>query len=200
MVLQAVVEQCPHCGYTGWTCMERFPHMPPPLDRLMDSEGRIQEKDAAAILKEFDRVEGLFPQVRLHLCVEKLPEGVDCREFGFWLMNASVPPDETALAGRAWSILLTINRTARTASLTLGYGLDNFISDDQLVESLKAGQRPLRSGRYGDAVTAITTRLCRVLSIAHRQSQQTAARLRNAPFMAEAARKDASRSARKSSY
>lgn len=200
MALQAAVEQCPHCGYTGWTCMERFPHLPPPLDRLMDSAGRLQEKEVAAILKEFDRVEGLFPQVRLHLCVDSLPAGVDCREFGFWLMNASVPPDESELARRAWSILLTINRTARTASLTLGYGLDNFIADEQLTEALKAGQNALRRGNYGAAVTAITARLCRVLSTAHRQAQQTAARLKNAPFMAEAARKDASRSARKSSY
>lgn len=149
VALRDPAPSCPKCGYDAWSCVERYPWIPPPLERIMDVDDRLPVKERALIEKTADLIEQAFPQVRLHICLGRLHPDTDPREFGFWLFNASVPPDEEAASHRPWSILLVIDRASRRASLTLGYGLDPFISDRRLTACLESAAPDFAKGRYG---------------------------------------------------
>jgi hypothetical protein len=169
---------CPHCGYNGWSCVEKFPWIPPALERFMDVDGRFDAADLAMIDKAIEPIETHLPQVRVHVCLGRLYGDTDPREFGFWLFNASVPPDAEATSHRPWSILLVIDRTSRRASLTIGYGLDPFLSDRKLALCLEAGQRDYARGRYGHGTAACLRKLHTALTTAQRDAHYIAVKVR----------------------
>ena len=127
--LKDPVPACPHCAYNGWTCVEKFPWIPPTLERVMDVDRCLSIADRRVLDKAIDPIEQALPQVRIYVCLGRLHPDTDPREFGFWLFNASVPPDTEAASHRAWSVLLVIDRASCRASLTTGYGLDPFLAN-----------------------------------------------------------------------
>src|SRR5690349_1042369 len=128
-LLNAPVDQCPRCGYNAWTCVDRFPYSPPPLDRYIDVENRLSNEDRARIDRLIEDLESELPQVRVYVCIVKLLPGTDARECGFWMLNASVPRDEVEAGHRPWSVLLLLDTHASAASATVGYGLDPHVKD-----------------------------------------------------------------------
>ncbi len=169
---------CPHCGYNGWSCVGKFPWLPPALERIMDMEARFSASDRAALDQAIEPLEQALPQVRVHVCLGKLHPDTDVREFGFWLFNASVPPDAEAASHRPWSLLLVIDRTSRRASLTSGYGLDPFLSDRRLTACLEAATADFTSGHYGRGAVACLTKLHTALATAQRDAAYIAAKFR----------------------
>jgi uncharacterized membrane protein YgcG len=95
----------------------------------------------------------------------------DPREFGFWLFNASVPPDPEAAIHRPWSILQVIDRGSRRASFTVGYGLDPFLGDDSLRHCLEAGSKDFSKGKYGDGAARCLGKLHQVLKRARKSAE-----------------------------
>jgi len=147
----------------------------PPLQRLMDVEGCLSAAERAAIDRVAEPLEQAMPQVRVHVCIGQLHADTDPREFGFWLFNASVPPDREAAIHRPWSILLVIDRSSRRVSCTIGYGLDPFLGDDLLRPCLKAGARDFSKGNYGDGAVRCLGKLHQVLKRARNHAESAAA-------------------------
>jgi hypothetical protein len=169
--LPGPVEQCPHCGYNAWTCVDHFRYDPPPLDRYIDIEHRLKNEDRARLDKVIDGLESDLPQVRVHLCLVKLLPGTDVRECGFWMLNASVPRDEEEAEHRPWGILLLMDLHAASASLTVGYALDPFLSNDALRDCLEAGRKDFGEGNFAAGLMRLLT----VLHGALREAQHRAA-------------------------
>ena len=176
--LKDPVPVCPQCGYSGWTCVEKFPWIPPPLERVMDVDRRLSDADRLLIDKAIEPLEQALPQVRVHVCLGRLFPDTDPREFGFWLINASVPPDAEAASHRPWSILVVIDRASRRASLTIGYGLDPFLSDRRLTTCLEAAQPHFQRGRYGPGTAILLGKLHIALTTAQRDAAYIAAKFR----------------------
>ena len=176
--LQDPAPACPHCGYNGWTCVEKFPWIPPPLERVMDVDDRLSPADRLLLDKVIEPLEQSLPQIRVHVCLGRLHPDTDPREFGFWLFNASVPPDAEAASHRPWSVLLVIDRASRRASLTIGYGLDPFVSDRHLTTCLEAAQPEFQRSRYGPGAATCLKKLHTLLSTTQRDSTGTATRFR----------------------
>jgi uncharacterized membrane protein YgcG len=158
--------------------VEKFPWIPPPLERFMDVDQRLSEPEIRQLDQVIERLEQMLPQIRIHLCIGRLHADTDPREFGFWLFNASVPPDAEAASHRPWSVLLVIDRGSRSASLTIGYGLDPFLSDEQLTRCLEAASPHFRRSRYGAGAAACLTKLHTLLTRAQREANGTANKLR----------------------
>ena len=167
-VLPVPVDQCPFCAYNAWTCVDHFPYSPPPLDRYIDVENRLTNEDRARLDKAIDAVENDLPQVRLFVCLVKLLPGTDTRECGFWMLNASVPRDEEEASHRPWSVLLLLDTQSFTASATVGYGLDPFVSDPQLRAALTAAQPEWQAGHFSGGVIKFIQQLHHALKQAHR--------------------------------
>ena len=178
LALKDPAPNCPQCGYNGWSCVEKFPWIPPPLERFMDVDGRLSPDDLAMMNKVIEPIESNLPQVRIHVCLARLHAETDPREFGFWLFNASVPPDAEATSHRPWGILLVIDRASRRASLTIGYGLDPFLSDRKLTACLEAAQHDYARGRYGHGTATCLRKLHTALTTAQREAHYIAIKFR----------------------
>jgi len=144
----------------------------------MDVDARLSEADRLLIHKAIEPLEQTLPQVRIHVCLGRLHPDTDPREFGFWLFNASVPPDAEAASHRPWSILLVIDRASRRACLTTGYGLDPFLSDRRLTTCLEAAQPLFQRGRYGPGTVILLTKLHTALTTAQRDAAYIAVKFR----------------------
>ena len=150
---------CVSCGYGFEFAARVLPYEAPELRKFIDQEGHLTRDDIKLGQRALEKLRAKFPQVTLCTCVVNVPESVKLSEFGFWLFNQSVPNGPRLVERRMRSILLTIDPTRQEASLTLGYGLDPFITDSSLVECLKKIKKPLNDHRYGIALK----KLCRAL-------------------------------------
>jgi len=173
-LLRGPVDQCPHCKYNAWTCVDRFPYSPPPLDRYIDVENRLSNEDRARIDRAIDGLEGDLPQVRLYVCIVKLLPGTDARECGFWMLNASVPRDEEETGHRAWSVLLLVDMQASAASATVGYGLDPHVTDNELRAALTGGQQDFGNANFSAGVLKFVQHMHQLLKNSHRSAQAAA--------------------------
>lgn len=170
------MDQCPACGYNAWTCVDHFPYPPPPLERFVDVENKLTNEHRARIDAAIESLEREMPQVRLHICLVRLLPRTDVRECGFWLLNASIPRDEDEGQRRPWSALLVIDLATSSASATVGYGLDRFVSDEALRGALGAAQQAWEQADFPAGILKFVQQLHAVLRAAHKPAQRAAAR------------------------
>ena len=150
--LPSPVVRCGFCGFTAEICMRRFPFEPPPLQRFVDPDDSITDAEQRVMTKAIQKFEKRFPQIEMSVCVMRLPEGVDGREFGFWYLNRSRPKSPEARIARPHHILLIIDQTTRTLSATVGYGLDCFLDDVTLYDSLDKAEPSFSRGGYAKGI------------------------------------------------
>lgn len=168
--LPGPVEQCPHCGYNAWTCVDHFRYDPPPLDRYIDIENKLRNDDRVKLDRAIESLETELPQVRVHICLVKLLPGTDVRECGFWMLNASVPREQEEADHRPWGILLLLDLQSGSASATVGYGLDPFLSDEVLRDALNGGAKDFAGGAFGSGLLRVVTALHGALKSAQRKA------------------------------
>ncbi len=174
-------DACPHCSYSAHVCAKRFPFTAPLLEPVMDAGSHLSPAARTSVAGEIARLEKTFPQLHFHVCLTELPEGMDVREFGFWLFNASVPATQEAHEQRPWSVLLVIDQAGRAASLTIGYALDPLLDDTVLERILAAGEEALQNDLAAAGIITILSALRRELTLAQRNAAAAAARVVPAP-------------------
>ena len=125
------VETCPRCGFNGTVCVAKYPFAAPPMALFVDPAGYLTEGDRAAAGRRCKSVQKMFPQVRFSFCLVDLDEGVDLREFGFWMFNASPVTDEKEAEDRPWTILFLIDPGRGEASVTSGYAIEPYLRDEK---------------------------------------------------------------------
>lgn len=145
------------------------------MERFIDPEGRFEPGDRRRLDRAFNRFEKRFPQTRLHLCLTRLPDNADCREFGYWLFNICQPRTQEEEARRYHGVLFVIDRRKRAASVTLGYGLDPFIDDASIKRLLAPSKAQFQDGDYIGGVLRFLKGLDRKLRIACVSAQEDAA-------------------------
>jgi hypothetical protein len=136
--LEKATNTCPHCGFNAHLCIARFPFEPPPLKRVMDPDGVIDAHQKKRLSRTIARLEKAFPQITVSFCAAFLPEGVDGRQFGYWLLNRCPPVSGSDAKRRLHHLLLLVDRNSKTVSATVGYGLDCFLDDMTLCKALQA--------------------------------------------------------------
>ena len=150
--LAELANRCPLCGFTADICLQRYPFEPPPLARFVDAEEILSAADKRKMERAFDWFEKRFPQITVSACMTRLPEGVDGREFGFWLFNRSTPVDEEQRKQRAHMLLIVIDCAQKTVSATVGYGLDCFLDDIALSTTLDDAKPTMRKKGFAAGI------------------------------------------------
>lgn len=138
--LEKASSTCPHCGFSADRCIARFPFKPPPLKRVMDPDEVLDPHQKKRLSKTIDRLEKAFPQITVSFCSIFLPEGVDGRQFGYWMLNRCPPVSGLDATRRLHHLLLLVDRNSKTVSATVGYGLDCFLDDITLHKTLQASR------------------------------------------------------------
>lgn len=135
--MDTAADSCPHCGFTGQKTVEMFPYAAPKLERVMDEAGLFSESERRRIRRRIGRLQRRFRQVHLSVCVVELPAEADLRLFGFWLLNAAPADAVDAEAPNAWTVLLLIDSGRQAASVSCGYAMEAFVSDDSWLRCLE---------------------------------------------------------------
>ena len=151
--LRDPVDQCPYCGFTGQDSMAHFPFAAPAITRFIDPSGHFTEGDRDKVGMILEDLAKKFPQPRICFCIIDLIEEADPREFGFWLLNASPVDDPQEARLRPWTILLVIDDANGRASVTPGYAIEPFLSDEDWISLLRRERESFLARDYLAAAT-----------------------------------------------
>ena len=154
---------CPHCGFGLAALDEVFGEDAVILDRLTDAARCLRLRDREAIEESLDRFEEMFPQLFAAVYLGFLPRMTSIRQFGFWLMNRAAVTSVDYTKPNDHGILLVVDLNSQSASLTLGYRVEPFLRERDLMGILKSGHAGLAAGDYGRGVRKSLKQLKRVL-------------------------------------
>ena len=106
-------------------------------------------------MREIKKLRGLlqifekkFPQSLFSVFViNGVPNG-SISEYVFWLANRTGFSSIEAVAGDNFDILLGIDTEAGTAALTIGYGLETYLTEDDLQTAIAVTENAFRVGDF----------------------------------------------------
>jgi hypothetical protein len=167
---------CPSCGFHLGLIDQVFGSEPVFLDRMTDATRCLGLKERGIVDRELDRFEASFPQLFAAVYIGYLPATTNVREFGFWLLNRAALPAVDFTKPNHHGLLLVIDQSSRTASLTAGYFVEPFLEDRDLLEALRAGHPMLVAGDPARGAVRCLRRVVRVLRARSRQAARHPAR------------------------
>ena len=132
----AMEKSCPHCGYTGASCVAKFPFAAPKLEPVIDAANWLDGKTRDSITRAIAGIQGEFPQAGIWICLVNLDAKIQPAEFGFWMMNACpIETSEDAIR-RLHGALLLVDPANHRLALTLGYRLEQLLTPKTLDHDL----------------------------------------------------------------
>jgi len=155
---------CPHCGFGLAEVDARYGHEDVTLRRLADVAGLMRSRERGKVTAALDRFCRRFPQLFLAVYTGGGQQGGgNLRQFGFWLLNRAafvdVPVDRPNEAG----ILLVIDADSKSASVTWGYMLDPFLTEEDTFLCLSRAHAYWLEGRFADGTVRMIEQLEKVL-------------------------------------
>ena len=149
------VPVCPACKFTLRRLDSKFGTVPLHTRYLTDRASRLTLDEVARLRELLRRFENKFPQSPFSVFVTDFPTETNIREFTFWLANRARFGFAEATGPENFDLLLVIEAETGNAALTVGYGLEKFISEDDLNGVLNRALPALSRGELEDGI-----RLC----------------------------------------
>lgn len=136
--IHATAAQCPHCGFSLSDLDEEFGREEVLLARLSDKAGALRLRERTKLHQWLVGFEKSFPQLFFSVYFGALQPNVSIRSFAFWLLNRGAFHDIDVTRPNEGGVMLVIDVAEKSATLTFGYQLDGFISDDVSFDILAA--------------------------------------------------------------
>jgi uncharacterized membrane protein YgcG len=140
--------QCPTCQLSLRTLDAKFGAVPRQTRYLSDRSGRLPQRKIKKLRNLLQVFGKKFPQSLFSVFViNGVPNG-SISDYAFWLANRTGFSSLEAVAGDNFDILLGIDLEAGMAALTIGYGLENYLTEDDLQAALAIAENAFRSGDF----------------------------------------------------
>ena len=157
------VTACPKCWFNYDSLEETFGRMPTLKGALSDLPHLLPSRQASKVRKELSRFERQFPQLDFTALITTAPSAEPLAKYAFWVFNGGGLCSHLHKGGLNFHILLVLDIEHQRANLSLGYGLEPFVSEDDLHSILSAGESLIVEENYGDAILAILAKASEVL-------------------------------------
>lgn len=167
------VERCPECKLSLQRLDLKFGMVPRHSRFLSDRAHRLELKEMETLREGLRLFEKKFPQVLLSVLITDLPAGSEAGEYAFWMANRARFSSVEKTGADNFDLLLVIDVISETAALTAGYGLERFVTEEDLAKAMTAVAGPLRKGDFAGAIRACLEKLTRIL----RERSETARKL-----------------------
>lgn len=166
--------RCSHCGLDLESLALSLGSNLVQLESLTDAAHCLRVREREALLHELETFHQTFPQVFLAVYLGVLPGSPTPSEIAFWLLNHAAfhPADPSRLNERA--ALLIIDPVAKNAGITVGYGLEPFLTPSKLEQCLRKVRTPLWHGEYAAAISMAISLLAKQLRKSARRSSREA--------------------------
>jgi len=164
--------QCPHCGFAMKDLDAQYGAGEVRMRRLSDAAGVLRMKERHKAEKWFDQFEKNFPQLFFSVYYGALDEMSNIRQFGMWLLNHAAFEDVDLSRPNDGGILLVVDVNSKVASVSFGYLLDVYLTEDDTFKILSKAHPHLLHGNYLVALRVITRALVAVLKKRSRQANK----------------------------
>jgi len=142
------------------------------MRRLSDAAGVLRMKERHKAEKWFDQFEKNFPQLFFSVYYGALDEMSNIRQFGMWLLNHAAYEDVDLSRPNDGGILLVVDVNSKVASISFGYLLDVYLTEDDTFKILSKAHPHFLQGNYFSALRVITRGLVAVLKKRSRQANK----------------------------
>jgi uncharacterized membrane protein YgcG len=150
--LQPMTPRCPKCRLNLRALDVKFGAVPSHTRYVTDRAERLSLGEMRKLCDELQVFERKFPQALFSVFVIALPKGGTAQEYSFWLANRGAFSPMEATGGGNFDILLVIDLSSETAVLTVGYGLESYLSEEELDVILAAALPALRDHHLADGI------------------------------------------------
>lgn len=155
---------CPHCGFGIAEMDGKHGTDNVSLRRLADVAGLMKSRERTKVQAALDDFARRFPQLFFAVYTGAGKGGGNLRQFGFWLLNRAafedVPVDRPNEAG----ILLVIDADTKSASVTWGYLLDPFLTEEDTFLCLSRAHAYWLEGRFAEGTVRMVEQLGKILA------------------------------------
>lgn len=152
--LPAPVPRCPECKLSLLSLDMKFGLVPRHSRYLSDPSARLSSREKKDVREALFLFEKKFPQILLSVIVIELPTTHPVREYAFWMANRARLSAVEKTRGENYDLLLMIDLASDAAALVAGYGLEPYVSEEDLEESLQALTLPFRAGNWAGGIHA----------------------------------------------
>lgn len=176
--LEAPVPRCPECRLSLQRLDTKFGLVPAHSRFLTDRTGQLPLDEMNQLRAALRLFQKKFPQSLFSIFVMELARGTSVTEYAFWLANRAKFSSAEKTGGENFSLLLVIDLAGKAAALTVGYGLEPYVSEQDLKSILDDFANGMRDGGLADGLRACIdsmTRRLRELSANPRPAERALA-------------------------
>jgi hypothetical protein len=142
---------CPVCDFSLSQVDSAFGSRRVRVQRLVDASQTINPDELEQLGQRIDRFELDFPQLVFAAYIADLPESTNLRELGFWMINRAIFDSPRSNDS---AILLCINNRFLSASITLGYVPEQFLSEEAITWTLDRTMPYLGGRQFGRMIAS----------------------------------------------
>lgn len=146
--------RCPECKLSLQRLDMKFGLVPRHSRYLSDRSHRLTLPEMKSLRHELRLFEKKFPQILFAVLLTELPTNHPVHEYAFWMANRARFSSLEKTRSDNYDLLLVIDTASDMAALVAGYGLEPYVSEDDLTEVLEALARPLRAGDWAGGIHA----------------------------------------------
>ncbi len=122
---------------------------------VCDLAGVLRDSDTRRIRRSVAAFEGKFPQCGFTAAFMALGRETPAAAYAFWVFNRTNLAGELNQGSRNRHFLLLVDVAGGSAWMTLGYGLEPFISRKSIEGCLEASQPHFAAGQWGLGVSTL---------------------------------------------
>jgi len=148
-------QSCPNCQMDSKK-VSNLLGPPPFLDAAVtDFTGNLTVSQQKRIRRAIFHYNDRLPQCQFACVLRTFPENIPLRTSLFWVFNSGAISNAESKSGENRDILLAIDPTNNKAGIIIGYGLEPFISQQEIDHILKNSQPLLEKRNFTQATLNI---------------------------------------------
>lgn len=151
--LSKAVALCPRCDFELRKGDRKFGPIPRHSRYVTDHTGKLPGDEVAKLRARLNLFRKKFPQSLFSVFVTELSSGVSVGEYAFWLANRVRSSSIEAVGAENFDLLLVIDLAAGTAAFTIGYGLEKYLGESDLENTLSQAKTKFRQGDLTGGIT-----------------------------------------------
>ena len=150
--ISATAAACTACGFSAGAIRAHLGAEWVRLDRITDNSQRLSLRDTRHLEAVLDDFERRFPQCFVALFLGPLPTPLTVMDLGFWLINHGAFHTESMSKRNDYGIALVVDSLKQTVGFTVGYALEQVLTEPVLNRILTKVQAHFRKGNWGRAI------------------------------------------------
>lgn len=161
--VRAEQNSCSACGFSATLLHSYLGNQWVRLERITDAAHCLRLEDTRHLEIILDDFERTFPQAFFAIYLGSLPSNLNVAELGFWLLNQGAFNTHSVSRRNDFGTVLVVDPSAQTASITLGYAIEQFFSTKIIGRMMQTIGGHLRKGAFSQAIEASCSRTAEVL-------------------------------------